>query len=44
MFIRKCKNNSRNFINLHFDIIKLNHKKHMVPVPKNAPNFGLVDK
>ena len=44
MFIIKYKNNPKICVNLHFDIIKLNNKRHMVPLPKNAANFGLVDK
>ena len=39
----KYKNNPKICINMHFDIIKLN-KRHMVPVPKSAVIFGLVDK
>ena len=31
-------------INIRFDIIKLNNKRHMVPVTKNAANFVLLDK
>ena len=41
MFIIKYKNNPKICVNLHFDVIKLNNKRHL---PKNAANFGLVDK
>ena len=44
MFLVKYKNNPKISINIHFDIIKLNNKRHMVLVPKNAANFGLVGK
>ena len=44
MFLIKHKNNPKISINIHFDIIRLNNKRHMVPVPKNAANFGLVGK
>ena len=44
MSIIKCKKNPKICISLHFDITKLNNKRYMAPVPKNAANFGLVDK
>ena len=44
MFLIKHKNNPKISINIHFGIIKLNSKTHVVPVPKNSTNFVLVDK
>ena len=44
MFTIKYSNSPKICINIRFDIIKLNNKRHMVPVPKNTANFDLVDK
>ena len=44
MFMVKYSNSFKVCMNIRFDIVELNIKRHMVPVPKNAANFGLVDK
>ena len=44
MFKIKYSNSPKICINLSFDIIILNNKRHIVPVQKNVANFGLVDK
>ena len=36
MFIINYINSPKICGNIHFDVIKLNNKRHMVPVPKNA--------
>ena len=44
LFVIKYRNSLKIFINVRFDIIKLNNKRNVVPVLKNLTNFGLVDK
>ena len=44
MFMTKYSNRSKIYINICFDIIKLINVRHMVPVPRNVVNIGLVDK
>ena len=43
MLIIKYSNSPKSFINISFDIIKLNNKSHIFPVPKNVASFCLVD-
>ena len=39
----KYSNSLKMCMSIYFDILKPDNKKNLVPVPKNAANFNLVD-